>query len=151
MPEMDQIYKIQENLYIGAFWPKLNFDEFKKFGITAIVNLMEVSHYDPTPMGFKYLHKGFPDDRYPPHSYIKEILEFIDFNIKNGGKVLIHCAMAISRSGGITVAWLLKNHSDWSWNDALNYVRKSRLIYPAIEIKESILDYFESLEGKRRD
>lgn len=148
---MDQIYKIQENLYIGAYWPRLNFETCKKAGITAIVNLMEVNHYNPTVLGYKYLHKGFPDDSYPPHSYLKEILDFIDLNIQNGGKVLIHCAMGISRSGGIVIAWLLKNHSNWKWNDALNYVHKSRLIYPAIEIKESILDYFEMIEGKRRD
>lgn len=151
MIEMDKLYKVQENLYIGAYWPKLSFEKCKKLGITAIVNLMEDNYYNPTELGFKYLHKGFPDESYPPHSLLKEILDFIDSNIKDGGKVLVHCAMGISRSGGIVIAWLLKNHSNWKWNDALNYVRKSRLIYPAIEIKNSILDYFELIEGKRRD
>jgi protein-tyrosine phosphatase len=151
MIKMDQLYQIEENLYIGAYWPRLNFEKGKKNGITAIVNLMEENHYDPTPFGFKYLHKGFPDDSYPPHNYLETILEFIDLNIQNGGKVLVHCAMGISRSGGIVIAWLLKKHPEWKWNDALNYVRKSRLISPAIEIKESILDYFESIDGKRRD
>lgn len=150
MTEMDQIYKIHDNLYIGAYWPRLNFKKFKEIGITTIINLMEENLYDPTPEGFSYLFKGFPDDWYPPHSFIKEILEFIDQHIEKG-KVLVHCAMGISRSGGVIVAWLMKKNPSWSWNDALNYVWKSRLIYPAIEIKESILDYFEAIEGKRRD
>lgn len=150
MTEMDQIYKVQRNLYIGAYWPRLNFKKFKEIGITAIVNLMEENLYNPIPLGFAYLFKGFPDDWYPPHSYIKEILEFIDVHIKQG-KVLVHCAMGISRSGGLVVAWLMKENPDWSWSDALNYVWQSRLIYPAIEIKESILDYFESIEGLRRE
>ncbi|MFX1315910.1 MAG: dual specificity protein phosphatase family protein, partial [Promethearchaeota archaeon] len=126
-----------------------NFKKFKEIGITAIVNLMENDLYNPSSLGFAYLFKGFPDDWYPPHDYIEEILSFIDKHIKIG-KVLVHCAMGISRSGGIIVAWLLKENPSWSWSDALNYVKKSRLIYPAIEIKESILDYLESMEGYRR-
>lgn len=146
---MDQIYKVYKNLYIGAYWPRLNFKKFKKIGITAIVNLMEENLYDPTSQGFAYLHKGFPDDWYPPHNFLEEILSFIDIHIKKG-KILVHCSMGVSRSGGIIVAWLLKENPNWSWNDALNYVKKSRLIYPAIEIKDSILDYFELKEGSRR-
>ena len=150
MVELDQIYRIEENLYIGAYWPRLNFSKFKEIGITAIVNVMEDDLYDPSPLGFYYLFKGFPDDWYPPHSFIKEILDFINLHIKNG-KVLVHCAMGISRSGGMIVAWLLREHPDWSWNDALEYVNQSRLIYPAVEIRESVLDYFESIEGYRRE
>ena len=52
--------------------------------------------------------------------------------------------------GIVDLKRLLKENPNWSWNDALKYVKKSRLIYPAIEIKESILDYFESIEGHRR-
>lgn len=150
MVELDQIYQVHENLYIGAYWPRLNFKKFKELKIKTIVNLMEDDLYDPTSDGFNYLYRGFPDDWYPPHHYIQEILDFIDANIHKGS-VLIHCAMGISRSGGIIVAWLMRNYPDWTWTDAINYVNKSRLIFPAIEIKESVLDYFESLEGKRRE
>jgi len=150
MVELDQIYKVQDNLFIGAYWPRLNFEKFKEIGITAIVNLMEENFYDPTHLGFVYLFKGFPDDWYPPHSYIEEILSFIDQHVKDG-KVLVHCAMGISRSGGIIVAWILKENPTWSWNNAIDYINKSRLIFPAVEIRESVLDYFESIEGKRRE
>lgn len=150
MPELDDIYKVHKNLFIGAYWPRLNFKKFKNIGITAIVNLMEENHYDPRPLGFAYIHRGFPDEWYIPEGYLKEIIEFIDEHIKNG-KVLVHCAMGISRSGGIVVAWLLKENPKWSWNDALEYVNESRLIYPAIEIRESILEYLESIEGRRRE
>ena len=149
MEELDDIYEVHKNLYIGAYWPRLNFKRFKKIGITAIVNLMEENHYGPRPLGFEYLHRGFPDEWYIPHNYIKDILEFIDEHIKKG-KVLVHCAMGISRSGGLIVAWLLKENLEWSWNDAFEYVNRSHLILPAVEIRESILDYFENLEGKRR-
>jgi len=122
---------------------------FKDIGITAIVNLMEENLYNPTQLGFHYLHKGFPDDTYPAHEYIDEILNFIDFHIKNNGKVLVHCSMGVSRSGGIAIAWLLKENSNWTWKDALSYVKKSKFIAPAIEIKQSILDYLEKMQNKK--
>jgi protein-tyrosine phosphatase len=123
---------------------------FKDIGITAIVNLMEENLYNPTHLGFYYLHRGFPDDTYPPYEYLDEILNFIDLHLNNNGKVLVHCSMGISRSGGITVAWLLKKNSDWGWQDALSYVKKSKFIAPAVEIKHSVLDYFEKNENKKR-
>jgi protein-tyrosine phosphatase len=148
MPDMEEIYKITEKLYIGAYWPQINFTKLKKVGITAIVNLMEKSLYVP-PERFAYLHRGFPDNTYPPHRYIKEILEFISQHVKKG-KVLVHCAMGISRSGGIIMAWLLKTHPLWTWDEALRFVYQNRKIYPATEIQESILDYLEKSEGRRR-
>jgi protein-tyrosine phosphatase len=111
---------------------------------------MEEKLYNPTHMGFSYLHKGFPDDTYPPHKYLEEILNYIDNNLQNGGKVLVHCSMGISRSGGIIVAWLLKEHPTWSWGNAISYVKKTKFIAPAVEIRESILDYLEEMERRRR-
>ncbi|MFX1324140.1 MAG: dual specificity protein phosphatase family protein [Promethearchaeota archaeon] len=150
MTELDQIYEVHKNLYIGAYWPRLNFRKLKEIGITAIVNLMEESYYDPSYLGFSYLHKGFPDDYYTPHKYFDEILEFIEKNLKANGKVLVHCSMGVSRSGGIVILWLLKNNHDWNWKDALAYVRESKFIAPAIEIRESILDYLEKIDNYRR-
>ena len=150
MVESDQLFEVHKNLFIGGYWPKLNFNAIKKVGITAIVNLMEKNLYDPRPEGYAYLHKGFPDDWYLSHDFLEEILNFIEKHIMDG-KVLVHCERGVSRSGGIVVAWLLRKNPDWSWNDALEYVGKSRLVFPSVEIKESIIDYFESIEGFRRD
>jgi len=112
---------------------------------------MEESLYNPTSLGFSYLHKGFPDDTYPPHDYLDEILKFIDYHLKDGGKVLVHCSMGISRSGGLISAWLLKENLTWSWRDAISHVKNSKFIAPAVEIRESILDYLEEIEKNRRD
>ena len=150
MSELNYIFEVHDNLYIGGYWPSLDFEKLKETGITAIVNLMEENVYDPRPHGFAYLYRGFADDWYVPHEFLEEIFEFIDYHIKNG-KVLVHCARGVSRSGGIIVAWLLKEHDDWTWDKAVEYVSKSRLIYPAVEIKESILEYFESIENRRRE
>lgn len=150
MSELNYIFEVHDNLYIGGYWPSLDFKRLKETGITAIVNLMEENVYDPRPHGFAYLYRGFADDWYVPHEFLEEIFEFIDYHIEKG-KVLVHCARGVSRSGGIIVAWLLKEHDNWTWDKAVEYVSKSRLIYPAVEIKESILEYFESIENRRRE
>lgn len=150
MSEEDDICEVCDNLYIGAYWPRFNLNNLKKRGIIAIVNLMEESRYVPPRRQFKYLHKGFPDEYYVPFSFLDEILQFIGENASKG-KVLVHCSMGISRSGGIAVAWLLKKNPSWSWSNALEHIKKNRSIYPAAELKKSILDYFESKEGRRRN
>ncbi|MFX1573156.1 MAG: dual specificity protein phosphatase family protein [Promethearchaeota archaeon] len=137
-------------MYLGAYWPKLNFRKLKEIGITTIVNLMEENLYDPTYLGFSYLHKGFADDSYLSHDYLEEILTFIDLHLNNGGKVLVHCSMGISRSPGIIVAWLLKKNPRWSWRDAISYIEKTKFIAPAVELRESILDYLEKSDKYRR-
>ncbi len=151
MSESEYVFEIRKNLFIGGYWPGLNFKRLKEIGITAIVNLMEENLYDPRPHGIAYLFRGFADDWYVPHEYLGEIFEFIDKHIKEKkGKVLVHCARGVSRSGGIVAAWLLKEHNNWTWAEAIDYVSKSRLIYPAIEIKESVLKYFLKVKNQKR-
>lgn len=149
-PPLDEVYKVSNRLFIGAYWPQLNFKRIKKKGIIAIVNLMEDNIYDPRSLGFAYLFKGFPDETYPSHDDLKDILNFIDTHIQKGG-VLVHCAMGLSRSAGIIIAYLMKENPSWTWEQALEHVTQSRLIYPALEIRESVLDYFESKDGYRRE
>ncbi|MGQ4875463.1 MAG: dual specificity protein phosphatase family protein [Promethearchaeia archaeon] len=151
MHDLDDIYKITESLYIGAYWPRLNFKKIEKEGISAIVNLMEENLYTPPSDKFEYLYKGFPDETYPSFDIIADIFNFLDYQIKKcNKKVLVHCAMGISRSGAIVTGWILKENPNWSWTDAFEFVNEKKPIYPAVQIREAILDFLESKEGKRR-
>jgi len=57
---------------------------FKEIGITAIVNLMEENLYNPTHLGFSYLHKGFPDDTYPPHDIVLWVFREVEVWLLRG-------------------------------------------------------------------
>ncbi|MFX1338325.1 MAG: dual specificity protein phosphatase family protein [Promethearchaeota archaeon] len=145
---MGKIYKITDNLYIGSYRAAKKLKKLRKEGITAIVNLMEKEKYNPPPE-FNYLFKSIKDRMYINHEVLKEILSFIEKNVIEG-KVLVHCASGISRSGGIAVARLLMENPDWTWEDARKFVRKITTISPHPNIRQSILDFLEKKEGKRR-
>lgn len=145
---MEKIYKITDNLYIGSYRAAKKLKRLRKEGITAIVNLMEKEKYNPSPE-FNYLFKGIKDKTYIKPEDLREILRFIEKNAAEG-KVLVHCASGISRSGAIAVARLLMENPHWTWEEARKFVRKTTTISPHPNIRKSILDFLESLEGKRR-
>ncbi|MBD3353334.1 MAG: hypothetical protein GF364_17770 [Candidatus Lokiarchaeota archaeon] len=118
-------------------------------GITAIVNLMQDWDYKPGNT-IDYLHCGFPDGVSIPMKKIKKIYKFIDKHIVMQ-KVLVHCALGISRSGGIITGYILRENPTWSWDHAVGFIRKKHYIYPANKIRDSILDYLEEIEGIRRN
>ncbi|MGV9171194.1 MAG: dual specificity protein phosphatase family protein [Promethearchaeia archaeon] len=146
---MARLYKIASRLYISSYRAAKKDKRLKKAGITAVVNLME-KEKGHIGSEYNYLHKSLKDEKYIEKEDLKDILEFIDRNIKNG-KVLVHCHSGISRSGGIIIARLLQEHPQWNWDDAYSYVRKIALISPHPEIKKSILDYLEEEEGQKRE
>jgi protein-tyrosine phosphatase len=114
----------------------------KNLKIRAIVSLHGPNlDYDP-PQEAEVLHRYFPDGTAINHEMLKEILEFIDEHYHSGENILIHCAMGISRSASITIAWLMHHFPGLSWERAEAEVLRKRMIWPAEEIKMSILSYF---------
>ena len=60
------------------------------------------------PDDFSYLTLNLEDsERQDIAKYFGDAIEFIDGAVKGGGRVLIHCGAGISRSGAITVAYLM--------------------------------------------
>merc|ERR1712183_160597 len=58
-------------------------------------------------------------------SYFEECFRFIEENLKNDGRVVVHCQAGISRSPTIVMAYLMKKW-ECSWSVACNYVQKKR-------------------------
>ena len=111
--------RLTDELYIGNYNDAANVDYLKKLGITHVLNCAAF--------------KMSPANPYPRHSGIVGYLQFTaqdneDYNIlqhypkakvfisaavKAGGRVLVHCAAGINRSGAICAAYLM---SDFRWD-----------------------------------
>jgi len=134
--DCDEVYP---NIYIGDASSAKNKQYLVKLGITHVVNTAEgklfgmvdtdQEFYKNTPI--KYL--GFsimdlPVSNISQHFY--EVADFMEKAIKvEGGKVLVHCLMGMSRSSTCVLAYLMIKEG-MSAGDALRQVRQHRDIRP---------------------
>ena len=78
----------------------------------------------PRASGIKYYHIPLIDDASEDIlSVFKEYVPKIDEIIKTGGRVLIHCALGVSRSAALCVAYLMHRLSK-SPNNAISNIHR---------------------------
>ena len=89
---------------------------WKAEGITAVVNLLEISFKaiaeDEKNAGFKVLHSPVKDFNPPGLEQLNEIVDWISKEIDSGGKVVVHCYAGIGRTSTVLIAYLIKNGMD---------------------------------------
>ena len=61
--------------------------------------------------------------------YFDSCVAYIEEGIKEGGNVLVHCAMGVSRSATVVVAFLMKNKG-MKRDEAIDWVKSKRHINP---------------------
>lgn len=112
-----------------GFWAVLNCTddpELDRFNSLAHFDVIRLNHLD--------------GEMYPPDK-ITQGIQFIDRNLQAGVDTLVCCHAGVSRSAGMTVAYLM--YKGWSYNEAVYTVRKARpfiQIHPKIDL--SIRQYF---------
>lgn len=117
---------LEDWLFQGRCDQAKSMELLSKIGITHIVNI-SVEHYGVEP-GIEYLNVRLEDDGSSQLSdYFNEIADFIESARLDGGKVLVHCNMGISRSTAGTVAYIMK-YKQTSLLDAFRCVRQRRPI-----------------------
>jgi protein-tyrosine phosphatase len=84
---------------------------WQKEGIESVVNLLE-PHFDDVvrqerAQGFKVLHSPIPDMCSPSIDQLETIVRWIDREINEGKKVLVHCFAGIGRTGTVLTAYLI--------------------------------------------
>ena len=105
--------KLLDHLYIGNYKDANNPEFLHHLGITHVVNCAAYresneSPYAPDSGIVAYLQFHADDDlKYDMLQHFSEAKRFIDRALISGGKVLVHCAMGINRSGVICVAYMM--------------------------------------------
>ena len=101
----------QENcdLYFGGQYNSAVIKRLKALGITAIINMRsQIIHLKTAESEFNYLHLPTLDNNPPDIELLIKGVNFIDDEIKNGGKVYINCLKGLGRSPTLALAYLMK-------------------------------------------
>jgi len=125
--------------YLGSYENASNLKQLRHLGITHILNMADElenkfankttdsSSQDPSIPSFTYLKCGVDDTSSDNiGKFFQKAIDFIDDAKKDPtSRVLVHCAMGISRSSAVAIAWLMKEKL-MNFEQARDYVKSQR-------------------------
>ena len=120
-----RISQITANLFLGGQYDLQGLKKLREMGITGIINMRVHSIYPDTQYeGFHYLHLPTVDNTAPKLEDLVKGAEFARDEIKNGGKVYIHCRQGLGRGPTMAIAYLMKMGA--TYEDAFATVKAAR-------------------------
>ncbi|KAM6997198.1 uncharacterized protein LKV04_005922 [Tautogolabrus adspersus] len=150
---VDQVWP---NLYIGDESVARDKTILSSLGVTHIMNAAAGRHRINTGLQFygdlevKYLGVEAADHpEFNLKPFFNSTAQFIDTALKEKGKVFVHCAMGVSRSGALVLAYLMICHG-LSLVDAIIAVRLNRDIGPNSGFLEQLRQLEKSLNPQSR-
>jgi protein-tyrosine phosphatase len=135
---------VYENLYVGGLAALDHQDEVREEGISAIVRLdtyeRENGQWDDD---FALLDMPFLDGDSIPDDIIPEVTSFIHARIQAEKSVLVHCAVGMSRSVTMAMAYLIE-YEGMSLAEAFGTVREGRNeVYPHENLLISLIEHYD--------
>lgn len=83
-------------------------------------------HNPAFPNDFSYKKFNIADEAtYDIKQYFKEAFEWIENNLKNEGRVLLHCSLGASRSASFAIGYRMYSLNE-KYEESLKYVRSIR-------------------------
>ena len=137
--------QVSERLYIGNFFVASNLAMLQKEGITHVV-VAAAGLPAKFPSHFSYLEVAMFDlVEYNILQHFATTNAFIAEAEEQGGKVFVHCAMGISRSASVVIAYLMQKHR-WKLLKALKFLKsKHPEAQPNIGFMQQLKSYEEAL------
>jgi protein-tyrosine phosphatase len=149
--DYDKIHQIYPNLFLTSAKGASNLKKLKKLGITHILvaanfedSLIKINYFD----AFKYKTiKAEDDSDQNILDFFPDVFSWIDDALKNkSNKVLIHCAMGISRGPAFTIGYLMYSKK-MSYHEALAHIRLTRPIAnPNRNFERQLLEFEKDQE-----
>lgn len=140
--------RITNMIYVGAQHSTAGMQRLRKSGINVIVNLraeFDDSQHDLIIDDYCYL----PVDEFtaPEINQLKEGVEFIKSQVKEGCKVYIHCSEGISRAPTLAVGFLI--NKGMTLSDAVALVKKARPFINILPAQMECLSMYAAMNEKQ--
>lgn len=110
-------------VYVGGTYRKAAYKQFKKWGVTGIVN-MRHSVPAPAPLGFEILHLKTRDWTPPSLESLTKGVEFIQSKVTKGEGVYVHCRQGEGRGPTMAAAYLISQ--GLTVEESLSILKKAR-------------------------
>ncbi|NWX85107.1 DS13B phosphatase, partial [Nothoprocta ornata] len=151
---VDQVWP---NVYLGDAWAARNKTALQNLNITHILNAADGPYSINT--GAKYYNdlqieyygiEAFDDPSFDLSIFFYDAANFIGKALNtSGGKVFVHCAMGVSRSASLVLAFLMI-HENMTLVDALKTVSSHRDICPNSGFLSQLRDLDIKLNEERK-
>ncbi|KAF5364171.1 hypothetical protein D9756_000122 [Leucocoprinus leucothites] len=121
-PSSSEILKDQ--LYLGNFSAAQCPEKRKKLGITHLLSVCNECPSSSGAAGYTHLQIPVEDTEYSDLLiHLSKSTRFIQEALEQGGRVLVHCVMGVSRSTTVVAAFLMK-HRKMDARSALRYIKQ---------------------------
>eukprot|EP00271_Cylindrocystis_brebissonii_P012756 TRINITY_DN319_c0_g2_i4.p1 TRINITY_DN319_c0_g2~~TRINITY_DN319_c0_g2_i4.p1 ORF type:complete len:207 (+),score=50.81 TRINITY_DN319_c0_g2_i4:174-794(+) len=143
--QAEAMNEIEPGLFLGDCIAAQQRDVLLRHGVRHIVQVAEELGAPPFPQDFSYTLVDIGD--YAGEdigSHFERCFEAMDAARAQGGAVLVHCVMGISRSSTIVIGYLMKRHGI-SLATAFAHVRERR---PLIDPNSGFVHELERLEAQ---
>lgn len=127
--KVPNIQKIEDQLYLGTRLVSSDIEKLKSQGIDCILDVTaEFDSLDWTSYRYDvdYLNIPVLDHTSPTNEQLHLTLNWIDQHIRDGRKVLVHCALGRGRSVLVMAAYLLARNDTLSIVDVMNKIQSVR-------------------------
>ncbi len=139
--------KITPNIFLGGQYRERGLKKLKKYEVTAIVNMRTTPVPEYAKKIFHTLHLPTVDRQAPSIADLRKGIEFIDTEIKNKGKVYIHCHWGEGRGPSMVIAYLM--HTGLTFEDAYKHVRSIRRFVNLTKVQEEQLNKLEAIDKQK--
>ena len=141
--QMDPASQILDYLYLGSEWNASNLEELRQNGITHVLNATrEIDNFFPAHFVYHNVRE-YDEEATDLLKYFDGTYKFIRAAREEGGRVLVHCKMGISRSASVTVSYLMKERGA-PLDETLAHVRARR---PIVKPNRSFFKQLQVYEG----
>jgi len=155
--ELSEISEVlSDSLYLSGCGPVTS-DNIESLGITAIVCALSEAEERrmmgdrALPESVKKMYVRLVDaDSSDISAHFDSAAQFIDDEVRSGGRVLVHCAAGISRSCSLVLAYLMRCRN-YDLRKAYSHVKSiRRVVRPNNGFFQNLIDYERSISGDDR-